>query len=126
MTDQTATAPEDITFEAGYAELKDIVAQLGTDGVPVHEAFEGLRRGRGLEKSLRAYLAEREGELTEIEAGKGLPEFNIVAPSGSAPALAVSSDDFAPAPIDDFAPVPPAPAPAPARQTASQDDDIPF
>ena len=119
MSDQTTTQPEDITFEAGYDELKDIVAHLGTDGVPVHEAFEGLRRGRGLEKSLRAYLAQREGELTEIEAGKGLPEFNIVAPSGAAPAPTVSTDDFAPAPADDFAPAPP-------RQASAPDDDIPF
>ena len=122
MSDQTTTEPEDIIFEAGYAELKDIVAHLGTDGVPVHEAFEGLRRGRGLEKSLRAYLAAREGELTEIEAGKGLPGFNIVAPSSAAAATSPTpSDDSAPA-SDDFASVPP----APPRQTSAADDDIPF
>ena len=122
MSDQTTTPPEDITFEAGYDELKNIVGHLGTEGVPVHEAFEGLRRGRGLEKSLRAYLAEREGELTEIEAGKGLPEFNIVAPSATpAAAPAVSTDDFAPAATDDFAP-----APVARRQDPAPDDDIPF
>jgi len=81
MSDQTNTpTPENVTFEEGYDELKRIVGRLGADDVSVHEMFEGFRRGKGLEKSLRAYLAEREGELTEIEQGHNLPEFNIVAP----------------------------------------------
>jgi exodeoxyribonuclease VII small subunit len=82
MSKSTTTDREDITFEQGYEELKSIVARLNEDDVPVHEMFEGFRRGKGLEQALRSYLTEREGELTEIEQGDNLPEFNIVAPSG--------------------------------------------
>jgi exodeoxyribonuclease VII small subunit len=95
--------PEDITFEAGYDQLKGIVSRLKEEDVPVHEMFEKFRRGKGLEKSLRVYLEEREGELSEIEQGTNVPEFRVVAPSDNA------EGDAAP--------------PAPA---GSSDDDIPF
>jgi exodeoxyribonuclease VII small subunit len=72
---------EQITFEQGYEELKEIVSRLDDPELPVHEMFEGFRRGKGLEKALRAYLQEREGELTELEEGSNLPEFEIAAPS---------------------------------------------
>jgi exodeoxyribonuclease VII small subunit len=72
---------EQITFEQGYEELKGIVSRLDDPELPVHEMFEGFRRGKGLEKALRAYLQEREGELTELEQGNNLPEFEIAAPS---------------------------------------------
>jgi exodeoxyribonuclease VII small subunit len=73
--------PERITFEQGYEELKGIVARLDDPELPVHEMFEGFRRGKGLEKALRAYLQEREGELVELEEGNNLPEFEIASPS---------------------------------------------
>jgi exodeoxyribonuclease VII small subunit len=115
MTHQELRAPEDITFEAGYEELKTIVGRLDADDVSVHEMFEGFRRGKGLERSLRAYLTEREGELREIEEGRNLPEFNIVAASGPVEAPAHRG-------------APPAPEPAaPSAQTPlAADDDIPF
>jgi exodeoxyribonuclease VII small subunit len=72
---------EQITFEQGYEELKGIVARLDDPELPIHEMFEGFRRGKGLEKTLRAYLQEREGELAELEEGNNLAEFEIVAPS---------------------------------------------
>jgi exodeoxyribonuclease VII small subunit len=72
---------EQITFEQGYEELKAIVARLDDPELPIHEMFEGFRRGKGLEKTLRAYLQEREGELAELEEGNNLAEFEIVAPS---------------------------------------------
>ncbi|MGC2374381.1 MAG: exodeoxyribonuclease VII small subunit [Solirubrobacteraceae bacterium] len=72
---------ERITFEQGYEELKRIVARLDDPELPIHEMFEGFRRGKGLEKTLRAYLQEREGELAELEQGNNLAEFEIVAPS---------------------------------------------
>ena len=72
---------EQITFERGYEELKVIVSRLDDPELPVHEMFEDFRRGKGLEKALRAYLQEREGELTELEEGNNLPEFEIAAPS---------------------------------------------
>lgn len=80
----TGPAPERVTFEQGYEELKAIVARLDDPELPVHEMFDGFRRGKGLEKALRAYLQEREGELSELEEGKNLPEFDIVAPSAGA------------------------------------------
>lgn len=112
--DELGTAGrEDIVFEDGYEELKTIVARLNAEDVSVHEMFEGFRRGKGLEQALRAYLAEREGELTEIEQGRNLPEFRVVAPSR---------------PVED----PSAAASETARTTArtapagAPDDDIPF
>jgi exodeoxyribonuclease VII small subunit len=72
---------EQITFEQGYEELKSIVARLDDPELPIHEMFECFRRGKGLEKALRAYLQEREGELAELEEGNNLAEFEIVAPS---------------------------------------------
>jgi exonuclease VII small subunit len=122
MNKQSTTEREDITFEDGYEQLKAIVGRLGEEEVPVHEMFEGLRRGKGLEKSLRAYLTDLEGELTEIEAGKGLPEFNIVAPSrgGAPPSGPVAERFFEQPPIDDADRQPA----APGRPTG--DDEIPF
>lgn len=74
-------SPEPITFEQGYEQLKAIVAKLDDPDLPIHEMFEGFRRGKGLERALRAYLQEREGELAELEAGNDLVEFEIVASS---------------------------------------------
>jgi exodeoxyribonuclease VII small subunit len=81
ITRATSAAPERITFEQGYEELKRIVARLDDPELPIHEMFEGFRRGKGLEKALRAYLQEREGELAELEEGNNLAEFEIVASS---------------------------------------------
>ncbi len=77
----SAQTREQITFEQGYEELKGIVSRLDDPELPVHEMFEGFRRGKGLEKALRAYLQEREGELAELEEGNNLPEFEIASPS---------------------------------------------
>jgi exodeoxyribonuclease VII small subunit len=116
MADATAT---EVTFEAGYEELKGIVTRLDADDVSVHDMCELFARGKGLEKALRGYLTTQQGKLDEIEAGENLPEFAIVPPSAPEPdgaAPRVDVPDFA----GDFAP-----APAP-RQTAPADDDIPF
>ncbi len=78
---EDSQAREQITFEQGYEELKGIVARLDDAELPIHEMFDGFRRGKGLEKTLRAYLQEREGELAELEEGNNLAEFEIVAPS---------------------------------------------
>jgi exodeoxyribonuclease VII small subunit len=82
---------EKLTFEQGYEELKRIVARLDESDVTVHEMFESFRRGKGLETALRNYLETREGELKEIEEGKNLPDFEIVASSGAAAAGAAAS-----------------------------------
>jgi exodeoxyribonuclease VII small subunit len=78
----SARTREQITFEQGYEELKGIVSRLDDPELPVHEMFEGFRRGKGLEKALRGYLQEREGELAELEEGNNLPEFEIASSSG--------------------------------------------
>lgn len=75
---------EKVTFEQGYEELKRIVARLDESDVTVHEMFESFRRGKGLETALRGYLETREGELKEIEEGKNLPAFEIVARANGA------------------------------------------
>jgi hypothetical protein len=97
------------------------VARLGAEDVSVHEMFEGFRRGKGLEKALRSYLTDREGELAEIEQGKNLPEFEIVA----SPADIQSTTEHDAVPLDetnfDFKPAPVAPT-----HTGLRDDDIPF
>lgn len=72
---------EQITFEQGYEELKAIVARLDDPELPIHEMFDSFRRGKGLERTLRVYLEQREGELAELEQGNNLAEFEIVAPS---------------------------------------------
>jgi exodeoxyribonuclease VII small subunit len=81
----SARTREQITFEQGYEELKGIVSRLDDPELPVHEMFEGFRRGKGLEKALRGYLQEREGELAELEEGNNLPEFEIASPSNGSP-----------------------------------------
>jgi exodeoxyribonuclease VII small subunit len=82
---ESRRSPEPITFEQGYEELKAIVVRLDDPDLPIHEMFEGFRRGKGLEQALRAYLQEREGELAELQEGNDLVEFEIVAPSGEVP-----------------------------------------
>jgi exodeoxyribonuclease VII small subunit len=103
MADRTQA--ERVTFEQGYEELKAIVSELDRPDVSVHDMFEGFRRGKGLETALRGYLSSREGELTEIEEGKNLPSFEIVAPSASGKASSANARgqaedrDFQPVPI---------------------------
>lgn len=118
----------EVTFEAGYEELKSIVARLDADDVSVHEMCELFARGKGLEKALRGYLTTQQGKLDEIEAGENLPEFAIVAPAGEPELTAARLDapaepagsDFASGASDfgDFAPAPP-------RQSSPADDDTP-
>lgn len=86
-------AAEQISFEDGYEELKRITARLGEDDVPIDEMFTLLRRGKGLEKSLRVYLETQEGELQEIEAGKSLTELEIVARNSATDAGAAPSEE---------------------------------
>jgi exodeoxyribonuclease VII small subunit len=109
-----------VTFEAGYDQLKGIVARLDAEDVPVHESCELFARGKGLEQALRTYLTEQKGKLDEIEAGEHLPEFRIVAPDAPA------APQRTPVDTSDFGDFTPAPAPAPAPRQAPADDDIPF
>ena len=102
-----------VTFEAGYDQLNEIVARLDED-VTVDEMVGLLRAGKGLEKALRDYLETKEGELQEIEAGENLPKYMIVAVAdgGDEPELTEFVPQTPTADAEDLAP--------PA------DDDIPF
>jgi len=121
MSGKITAEREEITFESGYEELKGIVERLSGEDVPVHEMFEGFRRGKGLEQALRGYLTAREGELAEIEQGKNLPEFDIVAPSASDQRAAASGAiDAADMVFEPAASTPSAPA------VGVDHDDIPF
>jgi exodeoxyribonuclease VII small subunit len=102
--------PERVTFEQGYEQLKTIVSELDRQDISVHDMFEGFRRGKGLEKALRGYLEQREGELTEIADGKNVPEFEIVAPSGPIGSKSAGAPDRG----------------IRAARSAPGDDDIPF
>lgn len=102
--------PEPVTFEQGYEQLKAIVSELERPDISVHDMFEGFRRGKGLEKALRGYLEQREGELTEIAEGKNVPEFEIVAPSAPAESKSADAADRG----------------IRATRGVSVDDDVPF
>jgi exodeoxyribonuclease VII small subunit len=122
---QSSVEHENITFESGYDELKDIVARLNAEDVSVHEMFEGFRRGKGLEQALRGYLTEREGELTEIEQGKNLPEFKIVAPSADDGSASATDNGFSLDDVD-FGTAPTSPSASAPASAGIGDDDIPF
>ena len=115
-----AEAPTtEITFEAGYEELKEIVAALDREDVTVHEMCEHFARGKGLEKALREYLEAHRGKLTEIEEGQHIPEFRIIASSEPEEGYEIGGD--VPADTGDFEP-----ASSSSASTRASDDDIPF
>jgi exonuclease VII small subunit len=99
--------PTQITFEQGWDQLQAITARLD-EGVPVEETIRLLRTGRGLAHTLGDYLTKCEGEISEIETGRGLPEYVIAAVSdGAPPPIAppvVESADFGPASAADDIP----------------------
>ena len=82
-----APAPAALTFEQGYARLKEITDRLAVnDGsVGVDESCALFAEGKGLEVSLRDYLQTKVGQLDEIEAGNHLPAYQIVAPAPPPP-----------------------------------------
>jgi exodeoxyribonuclease VII small subunit len=105
----------EVTFEEGYEELKQLVADVDDEEITVHEMCEKFARGKGLEQALRAYLDEQQGKLKEIEEGRNVPEFRVVAPSRKS---RPDEDSDVPADTSDFA----------TSDTAGvgANDDIPF
>ena len=86
-----AAEPQAISFEAGLERLEAIAARLDRADVTVQETIALLREGRGLERALRAYLADAEAQLREIEAGRDIPAYVVDAlrrPPGDADAPA--------------------------------------
>jgi exodeoxyribonuclease VII small subunit len=93
MTKNTHARP--ISFEDGYDRMKQISSKLESDDMTVSEMCECYAEGKGLGKALLEYLDEREGELKEIDEGKNLPAFEIVASSNAAtPDGGVTADDI--------------------------------
>jgi exodeoxyribonuclease VII small subunit len=81
---QTASQPTQVVFEGGYERLKEIGARLDAGDVTVAEMCDLYAEGKGLGRALMEYLDEREGELKEIDEGRNLPRFRVVAPSDPA------------------------------------------
>ena len=77
--------PVQISFEDGYERMKRISASLESTDLTVSEMCQSYAEGKGLGKALLAYLDEREGELKEIDEGKNLPAFEIVATKNAPP-----------------------------------------
>jgi exonuclease VII small subunit len=76
--------PDQISFEDGYERMKQISASLESTDLSVSEMCQSYAEGKGLGRALLAYLDEREGELKEIDEGKNLPAFEIVAKNNDA------------------------------------------
>lgn len=72
-------APQAISFSDAYDELKSITDQLNADQVEVDALVPLLRRGKGLERALRAHLERVEQDVEAIEAGEGIARYEIVA-----------------------------------------------
>jgi len=83
----------EVTYEDGLHRLEAIIARLEGDDVPVGEMMNLLREGKGLEQALRTYLDQCQGELAEIEAGRNLPEFAVIATAGPAGATQSPEED---------------------------------
>ena len=83
-TDAAAGKPREIVFEAGYERMKEIGARLDSGDVTVAEMCDLYAEGKGLGAALMQYLDEREGELQEIDEGRNLPRFKVVATSDQA------------------------------------------
>jgi exodeoxyribonuclease VII small subunit len=78
-TPKKTAGPAKVTFEDGYERMKEISAKLESADLTVAEMCQSYAEGKGLGKALLAYLDEREGELKEIDEGKNLPAFEVIA-----------------------------------------------
>jgi exodeoxyribonuclease VII small subunit len=94
MTKKTESQP--ISFEDGYDRMKQISAKLESDDLTVSEMCQSYAEGKALGKALLAYLDEREGELKEIDEGKNLPAFEIVANANETTASGRVAEDEIP------------------------------
>ena len=80
-----STTPIEVTFPEAYEQLKAITERLnGADDIPPDELLDLLKRGKGLERVLRAHLDEVEQQVSSIEAGESYVAYRIVG-SNSAP-----------------------------------------
>ena len=114
----TEAEPKQIVFEDGYERLKEIGTALDSGDVPVGESCELFAEGKGLGTALLSYLDAQEAKIQEIEEGKDLPAFEIVAPSkGEDRSDAPDSSADVPADTSDF---------EEAGVGQGKEDDIPF
>ena len=96
-TQEGQAKPREIVFEAGYERMKEIGTRLDSGDVPVAEMCDLYAEGKGLGRALMEYLDEREGELQEIDEGRNLPRFKVVATSRQAGAEDEPASPAAPA-----------------------------
>jgi exonuclease VII small subunit len=95
VTNET-DGPVQTSFEAGYERMKQISASLESTDLSVSDMCQSYAEGKGLGKALLAYLDEREGELKEIDEGKNLPAFEIVATKNEAASAGAAPEDDIP------------------------------
>ncbi len=79
---ESQVKPREIVFETGYERMKEIGGRLDSGDVTVAEMCDLYAEGKGLGRALMEYLDEREGELQEIDEGRNLPRFKVVATAG--------------------------------------------
>jgi|tagenome__1003787_1003787.scaffolds.fasta_scaffold20315497_2 exodeoxyribonuclease VII small subunit len=98
---ESQVKPREIVFEAGYERMKEIGSRLDSGEVTVAEMCDLYAEGKGLGRALMEYLDEREGELQEIDEGRNLPRFKVVATAGEVQAEG-SREPAAPAAQDEI------------------------
>lgn len=103
--------PTEITYEKGYARLKEIAERVNSAEVPVHEMCDLFAEGKGLDAALTTYLEEQKGRVERIERGDDIQSFTIVPPSEEVSGHAEASESD----VSDFDSAP-----------NSADDDVPF
>jgi exodeoxyribonuclease VII small subunit len=74
-----ATATTRLTFEQGYARLQAIAERLNEADVPVSEMCDLFAEGKGLERSLTAFLDTQRARVEAIDRGEGVHSFEIAA-----------------------------------------------
>ena len=107
-----------ITFEKGYRRLQVIAEEVNSNEVPVDRMAELFAEGRGLDKALTDHLAAQKARIEKIESGEEIQAFQIVG-EGQAAEAGQPPPPVADVPADtsDF---------DGARQSGSNEDDIPF
>lgn len=72
-------APTRLTFEQGYTRLQAIADRLNENDVPVSEMCDLFAEGKGLERSLTAFLDTQRARVEAIDRGEGIHTFEITA-----------------------------------------------
>ncbi len=120
-----ASAPAEMSFEAGYERLQEIAGRLNEDEVPVCEMCDLFAEGKGLEVALTGFLNTQRERVEAIERGEGIRTFRITRSPAAATAqgraqdLRIDTGDFVSASAR-------AAKPTVGPATGSAVDDSPF